>query len=506
MTDRGAAAVAETTAEPLVRMAQITKTFPGVVALDSVSFDLRPGEVHALLGENGAGKSTLIKILAGVYGRDSGDIDIAGERVDFTSPADALAAGVKVVFQEIALIPEFTVAENIFMEDHPRNRFGVVKWGEIRKKAVALFERAGFHLDPDARVEELSVSQQQLVEISRALAYDAKVVVMDEPTSSLTPAEVDHLFGVIQRLKDLGIGIVYVSHKLEEIFRISDRSTVLRDGKWISTRPTQEHDQTSLIKDMVGREISALFPRTERTPGETVVSVSHLSTARKIKDISFEARSGEILGFFGLMGAGRTELAKAMVGYDPISSGEISIGGKLLKPHSTTRCKALGMGLLSEDRKNEGLMLESDVMHNMSISAIDQFATAGFIDTGAERRASSAFVDRFRIKLTSLNQEMRTLSGGNQQKVLLSRWLMYGLKAIVVDEPTRGIDVGAKTEIFAAIDELASNGLAVIMMTSEMTELLGLSDRIFVLADGRLSAVFTREEATQEKILNAAIS
>ncbi|WP_306119078.1 MULTISPECIES: sugar ABC transporter ATP-binding protein [unclassified Roseitalea] len=492
-------------AGPIIRMAGVTKTFPGVKALDDVSLDVMAGEVHALLGENGAGKSTLIKILAGAYRMDAGTIELDGTPVSFEAPADALAAGVKVVFQEIALIPEFTVAENIFMENHPRNPAGLVDWRTMRQKAQALFDRAGFALDVDAPVKDLSLSEQQLVEISRALAHDARVVVMDEPTSSLTPGEVEHLFGVIGRLRDMGIGIVYVSHKLEEIFAICDRATVLRDGRWVSTKPVAEHDHHSLIVDMVGREITDLFPKTRHQGGETVVSVKNLSTRNKLADISFDVRAGEVLGFFGLMGAGRTELAKAVVGYDPISAGEISIGGERLRPHNTGRAKALGIGLLSEDRKEEGLMLEADVTRNMTLPSLARFARAGFVDAGAERARAQTFVDRFRIRLASLDQPIRTLSGGNQQKVLLSRWLMYGLKAIVVDEPTRGIDVGAKAEIFAAINELAAGGLAVIMMTSEMPELLNLSDRIAVLAEGRMTALFDRDEATQEKVLNAAI-
>ncbi len=504
MAEAAAATVPAQTA-PLVRMEAITKTFPGVKALDGVSLDVRPGEVHALLGENGAGKSTLIKILAGVYRADAGSIEVAGRAVSFESPAEALEAGLKVVFQEIALIPEFTVAENIFMENHPLGRLGLVDWRSMREKARALFDRAGFALDPDARVGDLSVSQQQLVEISRALAYDARVVVMDEPTSSLTPGEVAHLFGVIRRLRDLGIGIVYVSHKLEEIFEICDRATVLRDGRWVSTKPVAEHDSQSLIRDMVGRDIEELFPKTQHRGGEVMVKVQGLSTRQKLHDISFEVRAGEVLGFFGLMGAGRTELAKALVGYDPISGGTIEIGGEALRPHATGRAKALGIGLLSEDRKEEGLMLDTDVVRNMTLPSLARFARAGVVDASAERARAQGFVDRFRIRLASLDQPIRTLSGGNQQKVLLSRWLMYGLKAIVLDEPTRGIDVGAKAEIFAAVNELASEGLAVIMMTSEMPELLNLSDRIAVLAEGRLTAVFDRAEATQEKVLDAAI-
>ncbi|MCJ8323389.1 MAG: sugar ABC transporter ATP-binding protein [Rhizobiales bacterium] len=493
------------TSVPVLSVSGLTKKFPGVLALDDVSIEVRSGEVLAIIGENGAGKSTLIKMLAGVYKPDGGTIAINGEVQNYASPADALKAGTKVVFQEIALIPEFTVAENIFLESHLITRIGTIDWPEIRRRARDIFERAGFALDPDAKVGDLSISQQQLVEISRALAHDAKLVIMDEPTSSLTPLEVRHLFEVIERLKSLGIAIIYVSHKLEEIFEISDRCTILRDGKWISTQPTSSHTNDSLIKDMVGRSIDDLFPRSERKFGDTVVQVDGLYTHNRLDNISFNVRAGEVLGFFGLMGAGRTELAKAIVGYDPISAGSIKINGNLLSPHSTIKSKSLGLGLLSEDRKEEGLMMDANVTRNMTLSALQKFTRGGFVNAAAETKTAQSFVDRFRIKLAKLGQPIRTLSGGNQQKVLLSRWLMYGLEVIVLDEPTRGIDVGAKTEIFALIDELASQGLAVILMTSEMPELLGLSDRICVLAEGKITATFETSNVTQEEILDAAI-
>ena len=490
---------------PTLRVRGLTKRFPGVLALDDVSLEVRGGEVLALLGENGAGKSTLIKLLAGVHRPDGGTIETGGVVRDFASPADGLAAGIKVVFQEIALVDEFTVAENIFLEDHLAGRFGRVAWDEIRRRTAEIFERAGFDIDPDAKVRSLSISQQQLVEISRALAHEARIVIMDEPTSSLTPAEVRNLFAVIERLKAMGIAIIYVSHKLEEIFEIADTCVVLRDGKWVSTRPTSEHDHASLIRDMVGREITDLFPRSDRTLGDTLVEVAGLTTATGLKDIGFEVRAGEVVGFFGLMGAGRTELAKALVGFDPIQSGTIRIGGTPLAPHNTRRGKALGIGLLSEDRKAEGLMLDASVTRNMTLAALDAFTKRGFVDAGAERARAQSFVERFRIKLSSLEQPIKTLSGGNQQKALLSRWLMFGLRTIVLDEPTRGIDVGAKAEIFGLIDELAKEGFAVILMTSEMPELLGLSDRIFVLSGGRITGSFERATATQEAILDAAI-
>lgn len=492
---------------PAIEMIGIGKQFPGVLALENVDLRLEPGKVHALMGENGAGKSTLIKILAGVYKHDGGTIRIGGVETDLRSPRDALRQGIKVVFQEIALISEFTVAENIFLEGYPTNAVGSINWDKINGDAAALFERIGFNVDPSEKVGNLPVSKQQMVEIARALAHEASVVVMDEPTSSLTPAEVALLFEVTRRLTDSGIAVLYVSHKIDEIFEIADTVTVLRDGHHISTKPVKEHTPDTLIHDMIGRRIDNLFPRERGAArSEVMVKVEGLSTADKLKDISFEAKAGEVLGFFGLMGAGRTELAKAIVGFDRIRAGRITIGGQPLMPHDTRTGKALGIGLLTEDRKSEGLMLELPVLHNTSLASLESFSRGGFVDESKERSAVQEFIDRFRVKTPSLNRHIKYLSGGNQQKVLLARWLMRGLKIIVVDEPTRGIDVGAKSEIFALIDQLAAEGLAVIMMTSEMPELLGLSDRIAVMAEGRLTAIMNRDEATQEKILNAAIA
>ena len=497
---------ARAAAGPALEMIGIGKRFPGVLALENVDLTLEPGKVHALMGENGAGKSTLIKIMAGVYQKDAGTIRIGGVEADLRTPRDALRAGIKVVFQEIALISEFTVAENIFLEAYPVNGVGSIRWSAIRRDARALFERIGFNVDPAARVGDLPVSQQQMVEIARALAHEARIVVMDEPTSSLTPNEVALLFTVIRRLTALGIAVLYVTHKLDEVFEIADTVTVLRDGRHISTRPIGAHTHESLIQDMIGRRIDNLFPRSRGAAGgDTILSVEGVTTD-KLRDVAFEARAGEVLGFFGLMGAGRTELAKAIVGFDPIRAGRITVGGKPLVPHDTRTGVALGIGLLTEDRKSEGLMLELPVLHNTSLASLADFARLGFVDEGREKSAVQSFIDRFRVKTPGLAQPIKHLSGGNQQKVLLARWLMRGLKVIVVDEPTRGIDVGAKSEIFALIDRLAGEGLAVIMMTSEMPELLGLSDRIAVMAGGRITAMMNRGEATQEAILNAAIA
>ncbi|EGU61847.1 ABC transporter-like protein [Vibrio nigripulchritudo ATCC 27043] len=490
---------------PLVQIDNLTKSFPGVKALDGVSLELFPGEVLALIGENGAGKSTLIKILCGVFPADEGSVSLSGDVMHFQTPSDALKAGIKPVFQEIALIPEFTVAENIFMENHPLTSFGTIGWKSIRQQAAELFDQLGFDLDPDAKVADLPISQQQLVEITRAISSDAKVVVMDEPTSSLSPAEIKNLFVVINKLKAMGIAVIYVSHKLDELFEFAQRCVVLRDGCHVSTKAMSEHTHDTLIRDMVGREISDLFPKTEHQTKETRLEVKGVNAGQKLKNIDFHARSGEVVGFFGLVGAGRTELAKVLVGYDPINEGEIHINGEPLKPHDTSKAKSLGIGLMSEDRKEEGLMLEADVQSNMSLASLEKLTQYGFVSDSQEQLSCDEFVDRFKIKITSLSQLSGTLSGGNQQKVMLSRWLMYGLSVLVVDEPTRGIDVGAKSEIYALIDSLAQQGMCVVVMTSEMPELLGLCDRIYVMSEGRITAEYPRSEATQEKILDAAI-
>ena len=490
---------------PILDIAGIHKTFPGVVALDDVDMRVQAGSVHALMGENGAGKSTLIKILAGAYDKDAGAIAIDGEAVEIRSPRDALDLGIKVVFQEISLIPEFSVAENVALEALPVGRLGSINWRKVRRDASALFERVGFSIDPSARTGDLPISQQQMVEIARAVSQQARVVVMDEPTSSLTPHEIALLFQVIRRLTSMGMAVIYVSHKLDEVFEIADTVTVLRDGKLISTLPIGDHDQGSLIEHMVGRQIDELYPR-QRTNviGDPVLSVDGLTNG-KLSDVRFSARAGEVVGFFGLMGAGRTELAKAIVGFDPVDAGRVMVGDQPLHPHNPATAVDLGVGLLTEDRKDEGLVLGMSVMHNMSLASLGRFSKAGFIDDRGERTETAAYVDRFRVRTPGIDRPIRNLSGGNQQKVLVSRWLMRGLKAIILDEPTRGIDIGAKTEIFALIDSLAADGLAVVVMTSEMPELLGLSDRILVMANGRITAEFSREAADQEAILNAAI-
>ncbi len=490
----------------LLEVRGIVKDFPGVKALDGVHLELRAGEIHALVGENGAGKSTMIKILAGLYRKDAGQILFEGEELDLRSPHDSLEKGIKVVFQELSLIKGLSIAENVFLESFPLRKSGAVDWKTMRSRTAEILDSIGLSLDPMTMVGALTTSQQQMVEIARALSHDAKVVIMDEPTSALTPNEVSFLFVVIRKLKAMGKGILYVSHKLEEVFELCDRVTVYRDGQHISTHDIGDTNARQLVSDMVGREVSTLFPHTHTGVGETVLSVRGLCTDAKLKNVSLDVRAGEVVGVFGLLGAGRTELAKAIFGFDRVSSGAVSVGGLALRAGSTTQAANAGLGLLTEDRKGEGLVLQMSVSQNMTLPSLADFSTAGFMSFGRESAKSQEFVDKLSIKTPSLKQKVEYLSGGNQQKVLLARWLLKTLKVIILDEPTRGIDVGAKSEIHRLIDELAKDGLAVLVMTSEMPELLGVSDRILVMNGGRVTGEFTREAATQEAILTAAIA
>ena len=490
----------------LLQIKGMSKEFPGVKALDNVDMALKKGEVHALVGENGAGKSTLIKILAGVYARDSGEIIFENNPVEIHSSADSLRLGIKVVFQELALIPHMTVAENVFLESFPLKKNRSIDWENMYNKTTEILLSIGLPISPKDKISKLTVSQQQMVEIARALSHEAKVVVMDEPTSALTPKEIKFLFDVIGKLKKLGIGIIYVTHKLEEVFEIGDRVTVLRDGKLISSKKLEETNTDEVVKDMVGRTIKTLFPRTHTGKGKVVLRVEDLSTENKLKNVSLKVHSGEVVGTFGLLGAGRTELAKAIFGLDPITEGKIYIEGRELKIGSTSHSTKMGLGFLTEDRKGEGLILQMSVTQNITLPSIRDFSSLGFIRRKLETQRSTEFVKKFRIKTPSLRQKVMFLSGGNQQKVLIARWLMKKLKVIILDEPTRGIDVGAKAEIHRLIDELAKAGLAVIVLTSEMPELLGVSDHIIVMSNGKITGEFEKNEATQEKILEAAIA
>lgn len=493
------------TDEILFEVENLSKEFPGVKALDQVSLTIKKGEVHALCGENGAGKSTLIKILAGIYLKDGGTLWFDGQEVDITTPHQSLKLGIKVVFQELALIPEMSVAENVFLESFPQKKSGAIDWKRMNTEAQALLERVGLSIDPSVKLGSLTVSHQQMVEIARAISHKSKLIIMDEPTSALTPNEITYLFKVITKLKAEGVSVLYVSHKLEEIMEICDRVTIYRDGKYIITRDVPDTSIGEIIKDMVGREIDHLFPHTHTPTDDIIMRVSNLSTQEKLKNIGFELKKGEVLGVFGLLGAGRTELAKAIFGYDKVTSGDVYINGVKVKPGDTASAVKAGMGLVTEDRKEEGILHEMSVTENITLPTISEYQKGLVIDTAKERVESKKLVDRFRVKTPSLGHKIMFLSGGNQQKVLLARWMMKKIDVMILDEPTRGIDVGAKSEIHGLIDELASDGVAILVMTSEMPELLGVSDRILVMSNGKITEIIDRKDATQESVLTAAI-
>lgn len=483
----------------------IKKEFPGVLALDDVSLEAKAGRVHALMGENGAGKSTLIKILAGAYNKDQGRILFDDKEVNIDNPNDSLNLGIKVVYQEIALIPEFTVGENIFLEKFPVNSLGIVNWKKLYNDCNNLLKKIGFNLNVKEKVANLSISEQQIVEIARAIFQNASVVVMDEPTSSLTPNEIEKLFEVIENLKKNNIAIIYITHKIDEIFKIANEVTVLRDGKLISHRDIKDTSEEILIQDMVGRKVEQKFDRPVKSFDKVLMNIKNISTKSKLKDISFNLYKGEILGFFGLMGAGRTELAKAIYGYDNISNGSIEIDGQTLKKFNTQTMVKNGVGYVTEDRKGEGIIKDMNLRENMSLPSLEIFEKLFTINKNKEKKISNEYINKFEVKTPSSERLITLLSGGNQQKILLSRWLIRNLKIIILDEPTRGVDIGAKTEILRLINDLAKDGLSVILMTSEMNDLLTLSDRIIVMAGGKISKEFDRNEATQEEIFKASV-
>jgi len=484
----------------------VSKQFPGVKALDSVSMDISAGKVHALMGENGAGKSTLIKILAGAYSKDGGKIFFDENEIIINTPHDSLNLGIKVVYQEISLITGFTVGENIFLENYPVNKFGIVNWKKLYDETEKLFSKIGFNINPKTKISDLSISQQQMVEIARAVYQNASIVIMDEPTSSLTPNEIEKLFDVIENLKNNNIAILYVTHKIDEIFKIADEVTVLRDGKHISNRLISDTSEEILIIDMVGRKVEAAFERPKSIAKNIIMSVKNISTKSKLKNISFDLSRGEILGFFGLMGAGRTELAKAIFGYDKISSGEIEINKNFYKNFNTSIMVNNGLGYVTEDRKGEGIVKDMNLRENLTLPSLEFFENLFFIDKNKEKKLSNEYIEKFEVKTPSCERLITLLSGGNQQKVLLSRWLLRELKIIILDEPTRGVDIGAKTEVLSLINELAKEGLSVLLMTSEMNDLLNLSDRILVMSNGEIKNEFLRNNVTQEEIFKASVS
>ena len=493
---------------PLLAARSITKRFPGVVALNGVSFDLQDGEIHALCGENGAGKSTLIKLLSGIHphGSYEGSFDVNGVEAKFQSIADAGSAGLAVIYQELALVEDMSVAENIFLGREPRRWGGLIDWPRMFREAKTLLDRFKVTLDPAAEVRSLGVGQKQLVEIVKALAKDSRILILDEPTAALAEHEVLILIDILRDLRERGIACIYISHKLDEVFSIADRVTVLRDGASVFTKPARDTNKAEVIKHMVGREIADLFPRRAGSPGCMMLEVNHLSVAGALHDISFKLRAGEVLGIGGLMGAGRTELLMHLFGaFGKRMQGEVRLDGKPLLARHPEQVIREGLVLVSEDRRRYGLVLDHEVGFNLSLSSLGQFTRAGFINRKLEARTNRQYFDSLRIKATDLDAVAGKLSGGNQQKIVLGKALMTGPKVIMLDEPTRGIDVGAKIEIYEIINKLTAEGKAVLLVSSELPELMGMSDRIIMLHEGRIGGEFTRAQATQEALMEAAM-
>jgi rhamnose transport system ATP-binding protein len=491
----------------LLSASSISKSFEGVSALRHVSFDLRAGEVHALVGENGAGKSTLIKIMTGAERPDAGTVVVAGRAVPHMTPALARSLGIAAIYQQPSLFPHLTVAENLALALETGSVWRRVHWTARRRRALALLEEAGAALDPERLASTLSMPEQQMVEIAKAVGANARIVIMDEPTASLMDDEVNRLFSVIGMLRSQGAGVVYISHRLEEVFAVSDRITVLRDGETVATHDTSAIDRSQLIQAMVGRALKDVFPKRPVALGAVAMELRHLSNrALGIHDVSLSVRRGEVLGVAGLVGSGRTELAETLFGLAPTDGGEILLHGAPVRIESPSQAIRLGIGYVPEDRRQHGVVLEMPIASNASLASLDRVSSRGLIDGAAERRSAEGYVERLRIKAPSVSTEVGALSGGNQQKVALARWLSIGPDILILDEPTQGVDVGAKAEIHALIQELAERGLAIVMISSELPEILGMSDRVAVMHAGTVSGVLSRAEATQDKIMALALT
>ncbi|MFN0109073.1 MAG: sugar ABC transporter ATP-binding protein [Blastocatellia bacterium] len=491
----------------LLEACNITKSYAGVHALKSASFELRAGEVHALIGENGAGKSTLIKIITGAIQADSGEVTLDGQPINDNSPQLAKSLGIAAIYQQPALFPELTVAENIALGVERTHAWQPINWNARHARSAELLQQVGAKISTDALAGELTMPEQQLVEIARALGANARVLIMDEPTASLSEEDTQNLFRVIRELRQRGVAIIYISHRLDELPLIADRVTVLRDGSTIETRPMADVDRQELIRLMVGRDLSAIFPKREVALGETVLEVRNLTCrAAGVSNISFTIRAGEILGFAGLVGAGRTELARTLFGLTPPDDGEVLLRGQAVKITSPAQAAELGIAYVPEDRRRHGVILELSISANTSLASLRQLAKFSFLNFAAERQLAADYATRLGVKTPALFAAAGTLSGGNQQKVALSRWLATKPAVLILDEPTQGIDVGAKSEIHSLMGELAEQGLAILMISSELPEILGMSDRVAVMRAGQIVSTFDRAEADQQTILAAALA
>jgi rhamnose transport system ATP-binding protein len=487
----------------VIRMEHIHKSFGGVHALKDVRIDVDAGEVHALLGENGAGKSTLIKVMTGVYQADSGEMYLHGEPVQFAGPREAQQHGIGAIYQEPSLFPDLDIAENIMAGRQP-TRAGRIDWRAMYRAARELLQQLGVGLDPRTKARNLSVAQQQTVEIARALSLNAQLLIMDEPTSSLTLTEVEELFRVIRQLREVGTAIIFISHRLEELFAVADRVTILRDGQYVATRNMSDVETEDLIRLMVGRQVDDLFPKQAAPVGDALLEVTNLTASGKFENVSFKLRAGEILGLAGLIGAGRTDVARALFGIQPLQSGSIKIDGRTVSIHSPQQAMDLGLAFVPEDRQHHGLVLPMSIAANVTLPILPRFATAGWLREGEAKTVATTAARRLDVRSAGIDQKAQELSGGNQQKVVLAKWLETNPRILILDEPTRGIDVGTKAAVHQLMSDLANQGVAILMVSSELPEILGMSDRILVMREGRITGEFTRAEATQAKIMASA--
>ena len=487
-----------------LELKNVSKSFPGVKALNKINFNLKKGEIHSLVGENGAGKSTLLKILSGAYKKDEGTISLEGEEVEITDPKHALDLGISVIYQEFNLIPNLSIAENIFMGRAPRMNTAFINFEELYQKTESFLEKIGMKKSAKALVSELSVAEQQMVEIAKALSFSAKIIIMDEPTSALTKSEKETLFKIIKELKEKEVSIIFISHIIEEVLEISDRITVLRDGNYVGTLNAIDTNPREIVHMMVGRELKDFYPKTEVKRGQVVLEVKNLTKKSKYENISFQLHEGEVLGFAGLVGAGRAEVMRGIFGIENPDSGEIYINGKKLKKNSLFETIKMKMGFVPEDRREEGLILSRSVKDNINITKLIDINSYGFIEQKKEENVANEYCKRLNIRTPNSKQIVQNLSGGNQQKIVIAKWLAIDPKILILDDPTRGIDVGAKKEIYSLINNLAKEKIGIILISSELPEILNISDRILIMREGKITGELERKEATQEKIMQLA--
>ena len=488
----------------ILEMENVSKTFPGVKALNKVNFNLKAGEVHALVGENGAGKSTLFKILAGAYKKDEGTIILDGNEVEMNSPKHALDLGISVIYQEFNLIPNLSIAENIFIGREPRKHSAFVDFSKLYQDAEFFLEKIGMKKDPKTLVSELSVAEQQMVEIAKSLSFSSKIIVMDEPTSALTKSEKETLFKIIRELKEKNVSIIFISHIIEEVLEISDRVTVLRDGNYVGTLNATDTNPRKIVQMMVGRELKDFYPKIEVKRGEIVLEVKNLTKKSKYEDINFQLHEGEVLGFAGLVGSGKAQVMRGIFGIEPPDSGEVYIKGKKVKTNSLFETIKMKMGFVPEDRRKEGLILSRSVKDNINITKLPLINAYGFVKQKEEEKIANEYCKSLNIRTPNNKEITQNLSGGNQQKIVIAKWLTINPKILILDDPTRGIDVGAKNEIYSLINNLAKEKIGIILISSELPEIINISDRILVMREGKITREFLRKEATQEKIMQHA--